>query len=92
MVSRVKLYDFYLELEAFQSENATRPAYRSTLSQPSQMGSFKHQSIRTGDRERERDRDPDKDRERDLREKEGQERLRNVSFFELTIMKSWNIA
>ena len=41
------------------------------------MGNFKHQSIRTS--ERERDKDADRDRERDLRDKEGQERLRNVS-------------
>lgn len=40
------------------------------------MGNFKHQSLRTSDRDR--DRDNDKDRERDIREKEGQERLRNV--------------
>jgi hypothetical protein len=43
------------------------------------MGNFKHQSLR------DRDRDGDKDRERDIRDKEGQERLRNVgldqSFF-----------
>jgi zinc finger CCCH domain-containing protein 13 len=39
------------------------------------MGNFKHQSIRTSDREK----DKDADRERDLRDKEGQERLRNVS-------------
>lgn len=37
------------------------------------MGNFRHQSIRTT----ERDRDRDGDRERD-RDKEGQERLRNV--------------
>jgi hypothetical protein len=41
------------------------------------MGNFKHQSIRTS--ERERDKDADRDRERDLRDKEGQERLRSVS-------------
>jgi hypothetical protein len=41
------------------------------------MGNFKHQSLR--DRDRDRDRDGDKDRERDIRDKEGQERLRNVS-------------
>ncbi|KAH9025867.1 hypothetical protein EDB85DRAFT_2177740 [Lactarius pseudohatsudake] len=52
-----------------------RATFRSTLSQPSQMGNFKHQSIRTS--ERERDKDTDRDRERDLRDKEGQERLRN---------------
>ncbi|KAK7694557.1 hypothetical protein QCA50_001743 [Cerrena zonata] len=51
-----------------------RPSFRSTLTQPSQMGNFRHQSIRTT----ERDRDRDGDRERD-RDKEGQERLRNLS-------------
>jgi hypothetical protein len=54
-----------------------RATFRSTLSQPSQMGNFKHQSIRTSDRER--DKDADRDRERDLRDKEGQERLRSLS-------------
>jgi hypothetical protein len=41
------------------------------------MGNFKHQSIRSSDREK--DKDADRDRERDLRDKEGQERLRSVS-------------
>jgi len=41
------------------------------------MGNFKHQSIRPN--EREKDKDVDRDRERDLRDKEGQERLRSVS-------------
>ena len=40
------------------------------------MGNFKHQSIRSN--EREKDKDADRDRERDLRDKEGQERLRSV--------------
>jgi hypothetical protein len=62
-------------------ETPSRATFRSTLSQPSQMGNFKHQSLRTSDRDRDRDRDKDgeKDRERDIRDKEGQERLRNVS-------------
>ncbi|KAK0465406.1 uncharacterized protein EV420DRAFT_1637544 [Desarmillaria tabescens] len=51
------------------NDASSRPSFRSTLSQPSQMGNFKHQSLR--------DRDGDKDR--DLRDKEGQERLRNLS-------------
>ena len=44
------------------------------------MGNFKHQSLRPNDRDRERDRERDgeKDRERDIRDKEGQERLRHV--------------
>jgi zinc finger CCCH domain-containing protein 13 len=41
------------------------------------MGNFKHQSIRSS--EREKDKDSDRDRERDLRDKEGQERIRSVS-------------
>ncbi|KAG6850829.1 hypothetical protein H0H93_008132 [Arthromyces matolae] len=59
----------------------SRPSFRPTLSQPSQMGNFKHQSLRAGEREREkdRDRDGDKDRERDFREKDGHERLRHLS-------------
>ncbi|KAF8213386.1 hypothetical protein K438DRAFT_1750684 [Mycena galopus ATCC 62051] len=59
--------------DADDGETSTRPSFRSTLSQPSQMGNFKHQSLR------DRDRDGDKDRERDIRDKEGQERLRNLS-------------
>ncbi|KAJ6627233.1 hypothetical protein B0H10DRAFT_2185434 [Mycena sp. CBHHK59/15] len=61
--------------DAEDGETSTRPSFRSTLSQPSQMGNFKHQSLR----DRDRDRDGDKDRERDIRDKEGQERLRNLS-------------
>ncbi|KAI0079596.1 hypothetical protein K474DRAFT_1696309 [Panus rudis PR-1116 ss-1] len=53
----------------------SRPSFRTTLSQPSQMGNFRHQSIRTADREK----DGDRERERDLRDKEGQERLRSLS-------------
>ncbi|KAF5377658.1 hypothetical protein D9615_005256 [Tricholomella constricta] len=62
-------------------ETPSRPSFRSTLSQPSQMGNFKHQSLRASDRDRERDRerDTDKDRERDIRDKEGHERLRHLS-------------
>lgn len=40
------------------------------------MGNFKHQSLR--DRDKERDRDSERDRERDIRDREGQERLRHV--------------
>ncbi|KAJ7655117.1 hypothetical protein DFH06DRAFT_1298722 [Mycena polygramma] len=63
--------------DADDGETSTRPTFRSTLSQPSQMGNFKHQSLR--DRDRDRDRDGDKDRERSIRDKEGQERLRDLS-------------
>jgi hypothetical protein len=52
----------------------SRPSFRTALSQPSQMGNFKHHSLRNPERDRERDRDVDKDRDRD-----GQERLRNLS-------------
>lgn len=41
------------------------------------MGNFKHQSLRPNDRDR--DRDGEKDRQRDIRDKEGQEKLRHVS-------------
>lgn len=54
----------------------TRSTFRSTLSQPSQMGNFRHQSIR-GDLTRSGDRDRDRDTDRD---KEGHERLRSVCF------------
>lgn len=63
-------------LTAFLADLPPRSTFRSTLSQPSQMGNFKLSS-RTS--EREKDKDADRDRERDLRDKEGQERLRNVS-------------
>ncbi|KAK2461788.1 hypothetical protein APHAL10511_006251 [Amanita phalloides] len=55
---------------------SSRPSFRSAISQPSQMGNFKHQSLRAGDRDKERDRDGDRERERD---REGQERLRHLS-------------
>lgn len=41
------------------------------------MGNFRHQSIRNTDRDK--DKDGDRERERDMRDKEGQERLRSVS-------------
>lgn len=53
-------------------ENPSRPNFRSTLSQPSQMGNFKHQSLR--DRDKDRD-----DKDRDARDKDGHERLRHLS-------------
>ncbi|RDB29623.1 hypothetical protein Hypma_015351 [Hypsizygus marmoreus] len=67
--------------DADDGETSSRPSFRPTLSQPSQMGNFKHQSLRASDRDkdRDRDRDGDKDRERDIRDKEGQERLRHLS-------------
>ncbi|KAL4064972.1 hypothetical protein V8B97DRAFT_1193294 [Scleroderma yunnanense] len=56
----------------------TRPSFRGTaISQPPQMGNFKHQSIRTADRDRERD--VDKEVDRDSKVKDGHERLRNLS-------------
>ncbi|KZT06879.1 uncharacterized protein LAESUDRAFT_812541 [Laetiporus sulphureus 93-53] len=54
-----------------------KQSFRATLSQPSQMGNFRHQSLRTNDRDK--DKDLERERERDLRDKEGQERLRNLS-------------
>ncbi|KAF9068054.1 hypothetical protein BDP27DRAFT_1403472 [Rhodocollybia butyracea] len=50
--------------DADEAELPARPSFRSSLSQPSQMGNFKHQSLRTNDRDTDR---------------EGQERLRNLS-------------
>lgn len=41
------------------------------------MGNFKHQSIRSTDRN-DRDKDGEKERERDIRDKDGHEKLRNV--------------
>lgn len=64
-------------LNTFYIDSA-RPSFRAGLSQPSQMGNFRHQSIRTTDRNG--DKDLDRERERDLRDREGQERLRNVRF------------
>ncbi|KAF8634004.1 hypothetical protein AX15_001178 [Amanita polypyramis BW_CC] len=61
--------------DADDGDASSRPSFRSAVSQPSQMGNFKHQSLRTGDRDN-KDRDRDGDRDRD---KEGQERLRHLS-------------
>ncbi|KAF9458197.1 hypothetical protein BDZ94DRAFT_1271270 [Collybia nuda] len=61
--------------DAEDGELPPRPSFRSTLSQPSQMGNFKHQSLRPNDR----DRDGEKDRQRDIRDREGQEKLRHLS-------------
>ena len=71
IVSMSRLYsdDVYVD--------TSRASFRSGLTQPSQMGNFRHQSIRTTERGGEKD--VDRERERDLRDKEGQERLRNVS-------------
>ncbi|KAI0824257.1 hypothetical protein BC628DRAFT_455332 [Trametes gibbosa] len=57
--------------------DSSRASFRSGLTQPSQMGNFRHQSTRTT--ERGTDKDLDKERERDLRDREGQERIRNLS-------------
>ncbi|KAI0669990.1 hypothetical protein C8Q78DRAFT_1139173 [Trametes maxima] len=57
--------------------DSSRASFRSGLTQPSQMGNFRHQSIRTTDRGSEKE--VDRERERDLRDREGQERLRNLS-------------
>jgi hypothetical protein len=57
-----------------QESTTTRPSFRTSLTQPSQMGNFRHQSTRTSDRDREKDADKEKDRDRDT--KDG---LRSVS-------------
>ncbi|THU91780.1 hypothetical protein K435DRAFT_801035 [Dendrothele bispora CBS 962.96] len=49
--------------DADEGDLSSRPSFRSSLSQPSQMGNFKHQSLRSSDHG----------------DKEGQERLRNLS-------------
>ncbi|KAG9314512.1 hypothetical protein JVU11DRAFT_5309 [Chiua virens] len=55
---------------------SARQSFRgAAITQPSQMGNFKHQSIRAADRDRDRDVEKEQDRER---VKEG-ERLRNLS-------------
>lgn len=41
------------------------------------MGNFKHQSIRSTDRG-DREREGDRERDRDMRDKEGQDKLRHV--------------
>ncbi|KAL0950976.1 hypothetical protein HGRIS_007724 [Hohenbuehelia grisea] len=56
--------------DADDGDVSSRTGFRSTLAQPSQMGNFKHQSLRTADRDRDRDTDRDRD---------GHERLRNLS-------------
>lgn len=70
------------------TESSTRPSFTSkpSFQQGSQMGNFRHQSIRAdergdGDKDRERgDRDSRSYRERD-RDRDGHERLRTVSLF-----------
>ncbi|KAH7915376.1 hypothetical protein BJ138DRAFT_1141973 [Hygrophoropsis aurantiaca] len=64
--------------DAEDGEAPSRPTFRgTTITQPSQMGNFKHQSIRAADRDR--DKEADRDQERETRVKEGQERLRHLS-------------
>ncbi|KAL4267629.1 hypothetical protein AB1N83_002162 [Pleurotus pulmonarius] len=53
-----------------EDDTTARPSFRSALTQPSQMGNFKHQSLRAPDRDRDT---------RDFRDKEGHEHLRNLS-------------
>jgi hypothetical protein len=60
----------------FQESNTARPSFRTSLTQPSQMGNFRHQSTRTSDRDRDKDTEKEKDRDRDA--KDGQDRLRSV--------------
>ncbi|KAH0838443.1 hypothetical protein J3R83DRAFT_6754 [Lanmaoa asiatica] len=60
-----------------ETDGSVRQSFRgAAITQPSQMGNFKHQSIRAADRDRDRDAEKEQDRER---VKEGQERLRNAS-------------
>ncbi|KAF9229479.1 hypothetical protein BS17DRAFT_771518 [Gyrodon lividus] len=56
---------------------SARQSFRgAAITQPSQMGNFKHQSIRATDRDRDKDCEREQDRDK---LKEGQERLRNLS-------------
>jgi len=65
-----------------------RTSFRvAAVTQPSQMGNFKHQSLRSTDRN-DRDKEGEKERERDIRDKEGQERLRNVCWHILPFLTS----
>ncbi|PPQ71757.1 hypothetical protein CVT26_007598 [Gymnopilus dilepis] len=59
-----------------------RPTFRTALTQPSQMGNFKHQSLRASDRDRDREREREGDKERD-RDKDGHERLRHAKLIML---------
>ncbi|KAF9240938.1 hypothetical protein BU15DRAFT_61250 [Melanogaster broomeanus] len=58
---------------------SARQSFRgAAITQPSQMGNFKHHSMRATDRDRDRDKDTEREQDRD-KVKEGQERLRNLS-------------
>lgn len=75
--------------QSLYGSDSARASFRSGLSQPSQMGNFRHQSIRTTDRTS--DKDLDRERERDLRDREGQERLRNVSVHSLHLVSDLSL-
>lgn len=47
----------YLRSAYIRTDASSRPSFRSTLSQPSQMGNFKHQPLRSTDRDRDAERD-----------------------------------
>lgn len=81
MLVSQKIYRYKLIKSQYSRylDTPSRPSYRGALAQPSQMGNFKHQSLRSVDRG-DRDKDGEKERERDIRDKEGQDRLRHVSF------------
>jgi hypothetical protein len=69
----IHLLESQIKCALLVTENTGRTSFRSTLTQPSQMGNFKHQSLRDRDKDRE-----EKDRERDSRDKDTHERLRHV--------------
>lgn len=56
-------------------DSAPRPSFRSALTQTSQMGNFKHQSLRASDRDRDRDREGESNRDT--------QSLRNVSICDI---------
>lgn len=75
MVVRIPFCDAFILQR--HSQGSARQSFRgAAITQPSQMGNFKHQSIRAADRDRDKDAEKELDRER---VKEGQERLRNAS-------------
>jgi hypothetical protein len=68
--------------------DSSRASFRSALSQPSQMGNFKHQPLRSSDREA-------RERERDQRDKDAQDKLRSVRMFrcyDSHALTSWQLS
>lgn len=62
-VSDVRFLECYQFDVNFTESTTARPSFRTTLTQPSQMGNFRHQSTRTNDREKDTDKEKDRDRD-----------------------------